>query len=99
MLGGNKALIRKGKLVSRLSDKYCTSSLNIELRALRSRYPAEGDVGIVCRGPYEADFGDQDIMYPARQKNHLILKKAIDVVCEGSIYERCMVTAFYELKA
>ena len=92
-------MIRKGKLVSRLSDEYCYTSLNIELRALRSSYPAEGDVCIVCRGPYEADFGDQDIIYPAKPKNHLILKKAIDVVCAGSIYERCMTSAFEELKA
>ena len=92
-------MISKGKLVIRSSDKFCVSTLNIQLRALRSSYPVSGDVCIVCRNPYEADFGDQDVLFPAKPKNHLILKKAIDVVCDGKIYVRCMLSAFKEVKA
>ena len=92
-------MITKGKLVTRLPDKFCASTLNLQVRALRSSYPPPGDVCIVCRNPYEADFGDQDIMFPAKPKNHLILKKAIDVVCDGRIYVRCMLGAFEEVKA
>ena len=92
-------MIGKGKLVTRLPDKFCANTLNIQPRALKSEYPVSGQVCIVCRNPYEADFGDQDIMYPAKPKNHLILKKAIDVICDGHFYTRCMLSAFQEIKA
>ena len=75
----------------------CKLELNIAYAYLQELYPPEQEVCIVCTRPREKDLAYQT-GYSDRSKNHIMLRKAIDVVCNGKIYTDCLMRAFNEVK-
>lgn len=90
-------MIRKGVLVRRKPDDWCVLSLNLKYDILQSHYPPQGGVCIVSSKPKESDLSKHDRNW-TNKSNYIMLKKAIDVVCDGLFFESCALEAFEEIK-
>ena len=90
-------MISKGSLVRMKQYDYCRLTLKIAYPYLVELYPPEGSVCIVLESPREKDLAYQT-KYSDKSKNHIMLRKSIDVVGGGNIYSPCLLDAFEEVK-
>tara|TARA_A100001011_G_scaffold389694_1_gene471668 strand:+ start:2318 stop:2611 length:294 start_codon:yes stop_codon:yes gene_type:complete len=96
-VGGNAIVISKGTLVRMKHYDHCKLSLKIAYAYLVELYPPEGSVCIVLSNPKEKDLAYQT-GYSDKSKNHIMLRKSIDVICEGQVFSPCLMAAFDEVK-
>ena len=85
-------MIAKGTIVRRLSDDFLS---HISRHVLKNRYPPEQSICIVVSNPSEKDLSNQMRVV---MDGYVSLKKAVDVLYEGSLYKNCEVRAFSEVK-
>ena len=90
-------MIRKGTLVRMKSYDECKSDYRIAYAYLVELYPPESAVCMVISNPREKDLAYQT-GYTDKSKNHIMLRKAIDVICDGRLYSSCLLRAFEEVK-
>lgn len=76
---------------------HCKLSLKIAYAYLVELYPPEESVCITVTNPREKDLAYQT-GYQDKSKSHIMLRKAIDVVCNGKLYSNCLLRAFDEVK-
>ncbi len=91
-------MVKEGTLVRMKQYDYCKLNLKIAYAYLTELYPPEGAVGIVVTNPKEKDLAYQT-GYTDKSKSHIMLRKAIEVVCDGKVYSPCLVDAFEEIKS
>ena len=84
-------MLKKGSVVRRIGDE---SLKHINPEALLRLYPPPNAICIVVSSPKEKDLTSQQKWKEATRIN---LKKAVDVLSQGSLYENCEVAAFEEL--
>ena len=90
-------MIRKGTLVRMRSYDECKVEHKIAYAYLTELYPPESAVCMVISNPRERDLAYQT-GYTDKSKNHIMLRKAIDVICDGKLYPSCLLRAFEEVK-
>ena len=96
-MGGDGTMIKKGALVRRHPNDFCSLSLAIRYDRLVELYPPECSLCIVTSGPKERDLSTHDRHY--NPKSGLIaLKKSIEVICNGKWFGPCDIKAFEEVK-
>lgn len=85
-------MIKKGSLVSRKPDGYCA---HLRGDIFKNDYPPAGEVCIVVSTPKE-----KDLSYQLRRvsEDYIALKKAIDVIYCGALFELCDMALFEEVK-
>lgn len=90
-------MISKGSLVRMKHYDYCKLSLKIAYAYLVELYPPEEAVCIVLENAREKDLAYQT-GFTDKSPSHIMLRKAVDVVCDGKIYSPCLLDAFDEVK-
>lgn len=90
-------MIKKGTLVKRHPNDYCSLSLALSYTKLIELYPPERSLCIVTSGPKERDLSTHD-RYHTSSSVMLVLKKSIEVVCDGKWFGPCDISAFEEVK-
>ena len=85
-------MIKIGVMVKRVEDKILT---HIRPRTLARNYPPQDSLCIVVSNPKETDMSEQRLSWGS--EGYVSLAKAIDVMCEGRLYEKCELKAFKEL--
>ena len=85
-------MIKRGSLVSRKPDDFCT---HLRRDIFRNDYPPAGEVCIVVSTPKE-----KDLTYQLRRvrEDYIALKIAIDVIYCGALFELCDAALFEEVK-
>ena len=91
-------MIKKGTLVRRRPNDYCALSLALRYDKLIELYPPERSLCIVTVSPREADLCTHDRHYNPQSKG-IMLKKSIEVLCDGLYYGPCDMNAFKEVKS
>jgi hypothetical protein len=90
-------MIKKGVLVRRHPNDFCSLSLSLRHDKLVELYPPERSLCIVTSSPKEKDLSTHDRHY--NPKSGLIaLKKSIEVICDGKWFGPCDIKAFIEVK-
>jgi len=90
-------MIKKGTLVRRYPNDFCTLSLTIRYDKLLELYPIERSLCIVTSNPRERDLSAHDRNYNSVTPL-IALKKSIEVICDGKWFGPCDVKAFEEVK-
>jgi|TARA_R110002060_G_scaffold3805_15_gene5940 hypothetical protein len=90
-------MVKKGSIVRRKPNDFCSLSLRLRHDALISDYPPEREICIVTLGPRETDLSRHDRIWDSKS-NHITLKKAIEVIYDGRWYGPCDIAAFEEVK-
>ena len=85
-------MIKIGTTVRRVGDEMLT---HIRANVLRHEYPPPDLACIVISNPKEVDLSPQRRSWGGDQ--FVSLGKAIDVMCENKVCERCELQAFQEL--
>jgi hypothetical protein len=90
-------MIGKGVLVRRKPDDWCSLSLAIRYDVLQNHYPPQLSVCIVTSNPKETDLSKHDRNW-TNKTSYIMLKKAVDVICDGHFFGPCALEAFEEIK-
>ena len=90
-------MIKKGSIVKRKPNDFCSLSLALRYDILTSLYPPECEVCIVTSNPKEVDLSSHDRSYHPKS-NRISLKKGIEVIYNGKWYGPCNIAAFEEVK-
>ena len=90
-------MIKKGSLVRRKPNDYCSLSLALRYDCLIESYPPEREICIVTANPREADLSSHDRHYNPKS-GYIALKRSIEMVCNGKWYGPCDLNAFDEVK-
>ncbi len=96
-MGDHGSMIRKGSVVRRKPNDFCSLSLALRYDVLTTLYPPESEICIVTAGPKEVDLSTHDRNYTGKV-NLIILKKGIEVIYNGKWYGPCDINAFEEVK-
>ena len=90
-------MIKKGSIVRRKPDDFCSLTIGLRYEALMSDYPPQREICIVTAGPKEVDLSRHEKWYSPESKS-ITLKKAIEVIYSGKWYGPCDLSAFEEVK-
>lgn len=96
-MGEYDTMIKKGSIVRRMQSDFCSLSLKIRNDVLVNDYPPEDAICIVTSNPKEVDLSRHDRSYSSTT-NMIVLKKGIDLICDGKWYGPCDIKAFQEVK-
>ena len=80
-------MIRKGSLVMMCEQRDSKGRVAVP----SNEYPPVGSLCVVITNPREAATHH-------RGPSLTVIKKTVDVLCDGKIFEKCPVTAFIEVK-
>ena len=96
-MGDAKLMIRKGTIVRRKPNDFCSLSLALRYDVLTSQYPPPDSLCVVTSNPKEVDLSSHDRNYNSKT-SIIILKKGVEVICDGKWYGPCDINAFKEVK-
>jgi len=90
-------MIKKGTIVRRKPNDFCSLSLKLRYDILTSLYPPESEICIVTSNPKEVDLSLHDRNHNSKT-SLIVLKKGIEVIYNGRWYGPCDINAFEEVK-